>query len=84
MLSKHKYCNVESPFLPLNKNNTAASGAFLGAFAIGINRKYELERFAKICLCAASAAHPNVNQHICTRKDIESRLKKTKITLLML
>ena len=83
MLSKHKYCLVESPFLPINKNNTAASGAFLGAFAIGINRKYELERFSKLCLCAASAANSNVNYQICTRKDVESRLKKTKIKQLI-
>ncbi len=84
MLSKNKYCSIESPYLSFSKNNTAASGAFLGAFAIGINRKYELERFAKLCLCAASAAHCHVNESICTRKDIENQLKKTKIKQLML
>ncbi len=83
MLAKNKYCLVESPSIPIAQNNTAASGAFLGAFAIGINRKYELERFSKLCLSAALAAHSNVNQQICTRKDVEVRLKKTKIKQLI-
>ena len=79
MLAKNKYCLVETSYMPTTPHNTAASGAFLGAFAIGINRKYELERFSKLCLAAALAAHSNVNQQICTRKDVEVRLKKTKI-----
>lgn len=83
MLAKNKYCLVETSYMPTTPHNTAASGAFLGAFAIGINRKYELERFSKLCLAAALAAHSNVNQQICTRKDVEVRLKKTKIKQLI-
>ena len=79
MLSKNKYCLIDSPFKLIDKNNTAASGAFLGAFAAGINRKYEMEKFSKICLSAALSAKDNVIQQICSKKDIDVKLKKIKI-----
>lgn len=79
VLSKNKYCMVESLFQLVHKDNTAASGAFLGALAVGINRKYEQEKFAKICLAASLAANDNVNHRICTKKDIDCRLKKMKV-----
>lgn len=79
VLSKSKYCRVESMFQLVHKDNTAASGAFLGALAVGINRKYEQEKFAKICLAASLAANDNVNHRICTKKDIDCRIKKMKV-----
>lgn len=79
ILSKNKYCMVESMFQLVHKDNTAASGAFLGALAVGINRKYEQEKFAKICLAASLSANDNVNHRICTKKDIDCRLKKMKV-----
>lgn len=79
MLSKHKYCLIDSPFRLIDKNNTAASGAFLGAFAVGINRKYEVEKFSKLCLSAALSAKDNVSQQICCKKDIDIKIKKIKI-----
>ena len=79
ILSKNKYCMVESLFQLVHKDNPAASGAFLGALAVGINRKYEQEKFAKICLAASLAANDNVNHRICTKKDIDCRLKKMKV-----
>ena len=79
VLSKNNYCHVQSSFHLLNPSNTAASGAFLGALAIGINRKYEQERIAKLCLAASLSANDNVTHRICTRKDVEYRYKKTKV-----
>lgn len=84
VLSKHKYCLVESPFQLINKNNTATSGAFLGALAISINRKYEQEKMAKLCLAAALSANDNVMHKICTRNDVDSRYKKTKVKQILL
>lgn len=79
VLSKNKHCFVHSSFHLLNQNNTATSGAFLGALAIGINRKYEQEKIAKLCLAAALAADDNVMHEICSRKEVEYRYKKTKV-----
>lgn len=84
ILSKHKYCLVQAPLYYININNTASSGAFLGALAVGINRKYEQEKIAKLCLAAAIAAEDNIKHKICTRKDIEYYYKKTKITQIVL
>lgn len=82
MLSKNKHIFVHSSAQLINQNNTATSGAFLGALATGINRKYEQEKIAKLCLAAALAADDNVMHEICNRKDIEYRYKKTKVKIL--
>lgn len=79
VLSKNKYCLVEAPLEAISKHNMAASGAFLGAFAIGVNRKYEQEKFAKLCLSAALVANDNINVAICTKKEIDCHLRKTKV-----
>lgn len=79
ILSKNKYCHVQSTISLLDQNSTAASGAFLGALAIGINRKYEQEKIGKLCLAAALSADDNVTHRICTRKDVDYRYKKTKV-----
>lgn len=84
ILSKHKYCYVKSSCHLLNQNNTATSGAFLGALAIAINRGYEQEKLAKLCLAAALSADDNAAHRICTRKDIEYRYKKTKVKQIVL
>ena len=84
ILSKHKYCYVQSSFHLLNQNNTATSGAFLGALAIAINRGYEQEKMAKLCLAAALSADGNAAHRICTRKDIDYRYKKTKVKQIIL
>lgn len=79
ILSRNNYCVVRSSYHLVNQNNTASSGAFLGAMAIGINRQYEQEKMAKFCLAAALAVDDNVMHKICTRKEIELRYKKTKV-----
>ena len=79
ILTKNKYCYVQSPFHLLNLNNTATSGAFLGALAIAINRNYEQEKIAKFCLAAALSADDNAAHSISNRKDIEYGYKKTKV-----
>lgn len=84
ILSKHKYCYVQSSFHLLNQNNTATSGAFLGALAIAINRGYEQEKMAKLCLAAALSADGNAAHRICTRKDIDYQYKKTKVKQILL
>lgn len=84
VLSKHQYCLVESPFQLINKNNTATSGAFLGALAISISRKYEQEKMGKLCLAASLSANDNIMHKICTRKDVDIQYKKTKVKQILL
>lgn len=84
LLSKHNYCHVQAPFRLLNQNNTAASGAFLGTIAVGINRKYEQEKMAKLGLAAALSINDNVLHHICNRKEIDYRYKKTRVKNIIL
>lgn len=84
ILSKNKYCHVQSSCQLMNQGNTATSGAFLGAMAVSINRKYEQEKMAKLCLAAALSADDNVAHHICNKKDIDYRYKKTKVRQLEL
>lgn len=84
LLSKHNYCHVQAPFRLLNQHNTAASGAFLGALAVGINRKYEQEKMAKMGLAAALSINDNVLHHICNRKEVEYRYKKTRVKNILL
>lgn len=79
ILSKNNYCHVQSLVQLKNENNTATSGAFLGALAISINRKYEQEKMAKLCLAAALSVDDNIMHRICSRKDVEYYYKKTKV-----
>ena len=79
MLSKNKFCFIEPPSHLVLQNNTAASGAFLGAFAIGINRKYEQEKFSKVCLAAALSVHGDVDKPMCSKRDLDLLAKKVKI-----
>lgn len=84
VISRNKYCLVESTSVLINENNTATSGAFLGALAIAINRKYEQEKMAKLCLAAALSVDDNVKHKICTRKEVDYRYKKTKVKQILL
>ncbi|PHV70678.1 hypothetical protein CS063_09095 [Sporanaerobium hydrogeniformans] len=80
MLSKHKLCAISfHNQVSLSKENTAASGAFLGAFAIGIQRKYEQEKFFKMCTAAALVACCDVDRPLCSKKDVDTFAKKLKI-----
>jgi len=79
MLSKNKVCFIEPPMHIKMQSNTASSGAFLGTFAIGINRKYEQEKFSKMCLATSLVAKGNVDQPICSKKEVDLLAKKIKI-----
>lgn len=80
MLSKNKYCLLTPPMV-LNRepNHLASTGAFLGTFALGIQRKYEQEKFSRMCLAAALATQCDVNKPICSKKDIDLLTKKIKL-----
>lgn len=84
-ISKHKVCQVVYTHtnLPLEQHHSAKAGAFLGALAISVNRQYEQEKMSKLCLASALSAHGDLSKKICTKKDIDSRYKRTKVIQLV-
>lgn len=79
MLSKNKICEMVYMGNQKVENHFMASGAFIGAFSIGIHRKYEQEKIAKMCLGAAISAHNSSGKSLCTKKDVDTHTKKVKI-----
>ncbi len=79
LISKNKCCLVSSKDATYKCQNSYQEGSFLGALSIGINRKYEMEKIAKISLGAALATSDTKSQCKLTRKCIEEYTKKTKI-----
>lgn len=56
--------------------------AIAGGLTIGIKRKYELEKLVKLLSGIACAVGMNEEGYLCTRKDIETASKKTKVKTL--
>ncbi|MHC1747062.1 MAG: PfkB family carbohydrate kinase [Cellulosilyticaceae bacterium] len=79
LISKSKVCAVEANISTHHEWTSASSGAFLGAFAIGINRKYEQEKIAKLTTATARAAKHTEDMPLCTKRDIDLLVKKVKV-----
>lgn len=79
MLSKHKYCLIEPPSGKIISSSRVTNGAFLGAFAVGLDRRYEQEKFAKFCLSASLAVNNLASHTTCNKKEIDTLFKKVKI-----
>lgn len=79
LISKSKICYVETMATMPKEWTNASSGAFLGALAIGINRKYEQEKIAKLAAATACVAKHSENMPLCSKKDIDLLTKKVKV-----
>lgn len=53
--------------------------AIAGGLAIGVKRKYELEKMVKLLSGISCSLHPKGDQVLCTRKDIDVKANKTKV-----
>lgn len=53
--------------------------AIAGGIAIGIKRKYEFERMIKLACGISNAIHQDKYPNICTRKEIDDKMRKCKI-----
>lgn len=83
-ISKNKICKVSID----NKYNFIKSeigmSAFIGAFALCIERKYEIEKTTKISMAASSAAAKNFDTDILFKKsEVDYSAKKYKIKEIM-
>ena len=82
IISKNSCYLIEcNPSTSIECNNYFG-GVFIGSFAIGINRKYEIERIGKLSLSCAVSASGNIDKPIINRKDIEYLFKRTKVSKL--
>ncbi|OGO82205.1 MAG: hypothetical protein A2Y18_01200 [Clostridiales bacterium GWD2_32_19] len=79
-ISKNKTCYIESNHdLPSEKISEAID-AFLGAIAVGIERKYEQEKMSKIAFGTSVAVLQNKGISYCKQNDIMINKNKFKIS----
>ncbi len=78
LLSKNKSCYIEPPPLRFSYN-PLASHAFLGALAVGIERKYEQEKIAKLSLASSLSFMQQTQDQPMKKSDIDSIFKKVKV-----
>lgn len=78
-ISKNKTCYIEADYgLPCEKISEAVD-AFLGAIAVGIERKYEQEKMSKIAFGTSVAVLENKGIAYCKQNDIMINKKKFKL-----
>lgn len=79
ILSKNKFCYVEPIIDEVNLWSDRSSAAFLGAFAIGIDRMYEQEKIAKLAVASAFAFQISGENMPYNKSAIDKLLKKVKV-----
>lgn len=84
LICKNKVCKGV-PNLNIEPNKEGSySSAFLAAFSVGIERKYELEKILKLMVASSYATMINDEKDIiCKKSDIDSLMKKIKIKEIM-
>jgi len=78
LLSKNKICYIEPPEKDFT-HNPLATHAFLGAFAVGIERKYEQEKIAKLAVATSLAFMEQESEGPMKKSDIDIMFKKVKV-----
>lgn len=79
LLSKNKSCYVEPIVDQTKRWIRESSAAFLGAFTIGIDRKYEQEKIAKLCVAAALAFQQTQESGNYNKNAIDQLFNKVKV-----
>lgn len=77
LLSKNKLCYMEPTIESQNPYTPKCSAAFLGAFAVGVDRKYEQEKIAKLAMAASLGAQESLGVY--TKNSIDKLVKKVKV-----
>lgn len=83
LLSKNKVCYLRSEKTIEPLKTEGATETFMGALAVGIERKYEQEKIGKIAVAASLAAMNVDDQEICRKIDVDFLMKKIKVRELM-
>lgn len=77
LLSKNKFCYIEPLVEFVEPWTLASSAAFLGALAVGIDRKYEQEKIAKLVMASALAVQQYKEEY--SKNHIDQLFKKVKV-----
>ncbi|NLP45422.1 MAG: hypothetical protein GX347_00050 [Epulopiscium sp.] len=77
IVSKNKICYTRIPKLNI-EYNALASHAFLGALAVGMERKYEQEKIAKLALATSLSFMQQSFEQPMRKSDIDKNMKKVK------
>lgn len=84
LISKNKICFGEPTFKIEPKKKASQESAFLGAFTVGAERKYELEKILKMSVAASHATVMCEDKEIlCNKSDVDYLSKKVKVKELM-
>lgn len=78
-LTKNKICLGSYEGLTIDKASWMKE-AMAGGIAISIKRKYGFERMVKMATAIGVAIHSEDYPEICTRKEIDNKIKQSKIT----
>lgn len=78
-LSKNKICVGTFDGLTIDKASWMKE-ALAGGIAISIKRKYGFERMVKMATAIGVAIHSEDYPDICTRKEIDNKIKQSKLT----
>ncbi len=79
LLSKSKFCYIEPMINEVRQWTRESSAAFLGALTVGIDRKYEQERIAKLCVAAGFACQQKNIKGAYNKNTIDQLLNKVKV-----
>ena len=79
ILSKNKFCYIEPTIDELSPWMDRSSAAFLGAFTIGIDRKYEQEKIAKLAVASSLAFQRSYGNMPYNKSTIDKLLTKVKV-----
>lgn len=79
LLSKNKLCYIEPIVDEKNQWTRESSAAFLGAFTIGIDRKYEQEKIGKLCVATAFAFQKSKEGGNYNKSVIDQFVNKVKV-----
>lgn len=79
LLSKNKSCYIEPVVDETNQWTRESSAAFLGAFTIGIDRKYEQEKIGKLCVATAFAFQQTRESGNYNKNAIDQLVNKVKV-----
>ena len=79
VLSRNKFCYVEPTVDVASSWTDKSSAAFLGAFTLGIDRRYEQERIAKLAVATALAFQKSKENEPYNKSAVDKLLKKVRV-----
>lgn len=79
VISKNKICSAKYGKFAKDMEDIGSKDLIAGALALGVSRKYEMERIAKLLAAVKGAARVSEYPKICQRKIIDELYNKIKL-----